>query len=57
MAELDDILDDLFHGCAVQAYIEQARLQQSWPDQEATRLRAYRLYEEALTEKHRQKNR
>jgi hypothetical protein len=56
MTELDDILDDLFLGCAFRAYIEQARLQQGWPDQEATRLRTYRLYEEALAELHRHRD-
>jgi hypothetical protein len=48
-----DILDDLFHGCAVQAYIDEARAAQGWPDSEATRQRAYRYYEEALAEKNR----
>jgi hypothetical protein len=44
----DDILDDLFHSCAFAAYLEQAAIQQSWPDPEATRRLAYRMYEEAL---------
>ena len=45
----DDFWDDLFHGCAVAAYVEQAMLEQHWPpDAEATRQRAYRYYEEAL---------
>ena len=44
----DDILDDLFHGCALAAYLEQARLQQTWPDSEQTRRRAFRLFEEQL---------
>ena len=47
----DDILDDLFHGCAFAAYIELAFACGGVPDQEATRLLAYRYYEEALREK------
>jgi hypothetical protein len=48
----DDILDDLFMGCALTAFLEQAEAQQGWPDCVATRQRAYRLYEDALAEKH-----
>jgi hypothetical protein len=44
----DDILDDLFHGCAWAAYLDQAAIEQGWPDSEATRRRAYRYYEDAL---------
>ena len=44
----DDIFDDLFHGCALAAFVEQSRLQQDWPDREQTRQRAIRLYEQAL---------
>ena len=44
----DDILDDLFHGCALVAFVEQARLQQTWPDREQTRRLAFQLYEERL---------
>ncbi len=51
----DEILDDLFLGCALQAYLEQAAIEQGWPDSEATRRRAYRLYEDALAEKNRAK--
>ena len=40
----ENILDDLFHGCALDAFLEQSRIQQCWPDPEATRRRAYRLY-------------
>ena len=53
----DDILDDLFHGCAFAAFIEQAAIDRGPPDIEATRRRAYRLYEEALAEKNRNKSR
>lgn len=48
-----DILDDLFCSCALAAYLEQARAERGWPDPEATRRRAYRLYEEALAGKSR----
>jgi hypothetical protein len=51
MSASDDILDDLFMGCALAAFLEQAEAQQGWPDPEATRQRAYRLYEDALAEK------
>jgi len=50
---LNDILDELFPACALAAFLEQAWLQQGWPDSEATRRRAYQLYEEALAEKNR----
>jgi hypothetical protein len=47
-----DVLDDLFHFCALRAYVEIAtETAQRPPDSEATRLRAYQLYEEALAEK------
>jgi len=53
LIQVDDagILDDLFHGCALEAFIEQARIERAPPDAEATRRRAYRLYEEVLAEK------
>ena len=50
----DDILDDLFHGCALAAYLDQAAEQQGWP-----RFRghphpeAYDYYEAAAASKHR----
>ncbi len=44
----DDILDDLFLGCALAAFIEQAIEERCPPEMEATRRRAYRLYEQAL---------
>lgn len=47
----DDILDDLFHAYALQAWLEQAYHEQGPPGEIATRLRAYRLYEEALRKK------
>jgi len=47
----DDLLDDLFHGCAISAFVELAIKEGGPPDREATRQRAYRLYEEALAAK------
>ena len=55
-AEPDEILDSLFHGCALAAYLDQAVAEQDWPSSEATRVRAYRYYEDALAEKHRRKS-
>jgi hypothetical protein len=52
MTDLDpDIFDDLFHGCALAAYLEQAAIQQGWPDMEATRRRAFAHFEKALAER------
>ena len=44
----DPIWDDLFLGCALAAYVAEARAARGVPDPEATRRRAYRLYEEQL---------
>jgi hypothetical protein len=55
-ADYDDILDGLFHACALRAYLDQAKAQQGWPDPEATRRRAYEYYERALAEKNRRKS-
>ena len=50
----DDILDELFHGCALRAYLEQAAADRTWPpDSAATRDRAFRLYEAELAAKNR----
>ena len=49
----DDILNDLFLGCALAAFLEQANAQRDWPDPEATRRRAYELYEQTLAVKNR----
>ena len=46
--DLDEILDDLFHGCAFAAFVEQAIEQGGPPDMEATKRRAFQFYEEAL---------
>jgi hypothetical protein len=50
-AEHDDILDHLFHACALAAFLDQAGEQRGWPDSEATKHRANRYYEDALREK------
>jgi hypothetical protein len=46
----DDILDDLFLGCAFAAFIDQSIEQRGPPDMEATRRWAYRMCEQALAE-------
>lgn len=52
MTKLDPhIFDDLFHGCAWPAYVDQATADMGPPDSEATRIRAYRYYEEELAAK------
>jgi len=56
MTDYEDIWDSLFHGCAWLAYLEIAtQTKQFPPDSEATRRRAYELYEEALAEQNRRK--
>jgi|GEM_PF-1574560 len=47
----DDILDAPFHGCALAAFLDEARAHQGWPEPEPTCRIAYRLYEQPLTEK------
>lgn len=47
----DDILDDLFHGCAFRAFLEVANAQGRWPDSETTKHLAYAYYEAALAER------
>lgn len=54
-AESGDILDDLFTGCALAAFLDQAQAERGWPDAEATRRRAYRYYEDALADKNARK--
>jgi len=49
----DEFWDDLFHACALAAFLEQATAVGNWPDSEATRQRAYDLYEQALTDRSR----
>jgi hypothetical protein len=48
LATLDDILDDLFLGCALEAFLAIAKTTGQIPDPEASRQLAYQLYEEAL---------
>ena len=56
MTDGEDVLDSVFHWAALRAYLEvYAATKQYPPDSEATRIRAYQLYEEALAEKNRQK--
>ena len=50
-AERDDVLDGLFHGCALAAYLDQAAEERGWPSREGTRRRAFDYYEKALREK------
>lgn len=47
----DDLLDEIFHGCALAAYLMVAAQTQGPPDSETTRRLAYRLYEEELARK------
>jgi hypothetical protein len=48
----DDIWNNLFHLAALRAYLEvYAASKQLPPDSQATRRRAYELYEDALAEK------
>lgn len=47
----DDLLDDIFHGCAFAAYVELAAACRGVPDMDATRMLAYRYYEEQLAER------
>jgi hypothetical protein len=49
----DSILDDLFHGCAVAAFVERAHCEGQMPSIESTRRLAFRLYEKALAERRR----
>lgn len=52
----DDITSDLFHCCALRAYVEVASETGQWPpdaepDSEQVRRRAYDLYEQELRRK------
>jgi hypothetical protein len=53
---LNEILDDLFQGCALAAYVELAMTSGGVPDEAATRRLAYRYYEEELAAKLRQRS-
>lgn len=52
----DEILDDLFHGCAFAAWLERAAIEGGPPDGEATRRLAFRYYEEELAARNRRKS-
>ncbi len=54
MADEIEILYDLFHSCALQAYLEVAIHCGDHPDPTLTKHRAYKLYEERLAEKNAQ---
>jgi hypothetical protein len=45
-----DIFDDTFQFAALRAYLEQASLCGGFPDESATKHRAYALYEQMLAE-------
>ena len=51
MNELDEILDSLFHGAALAAFVEEACIAKDFPCPIKTRKRAYRYFEDALAEK------
>jgi hypothetical protein len=46
MTSDDPIWDDLWHGCAWEAFVAQAVEQHGWPDPEKTRQRACKLFED-----------
>jgi hypothetical protein len=50
-AKHDDLLDDLFHSCALAAFLDQAEAERGWPSMEGTRRRAFAIYEQALARK------
>lgn len=56
MTSLDELLDDLFHGAAIAAFVEEAGIAQSFPCPEKTKQRAYRYYEHGLAERNSQKS-
>jgi hypothetical protein len=49
--EYDDILDGLFHGSALAAFLDQAQEERGWPSVEGTRRRAFAYYEDELAKK------
>jgi hypothetical protein len=50
-AEYDEILDGIFHGCALHAFLDQAEEERGWPSCDATGRRAFAYFEEALAKK------
>jgi hypothetical protein len=57
MDSRENVLDDLFHGCALAAFVEQACRAGGWPESETVRQRAYDLYEQSLSERSRRPDR
>lgn len=53
----ENVLDDLFHGCALAAFVEQACRAGGWPESEDVRRQAYDLYEQSLSERSRRRDR
>ena len=43
-----EFFDDIFHACALAAFVDQAIEQQGWPDSKATQMRAYSYFEQEL---------
>jgi hypothetical protein len=56
MSELDEILDDLFHGAAFAAFVDEICMTGNLPESDLTKARAYRYYGEALAEKSRRRS-
>ncbi len=48
MTPIAEFLDDVFHACAVTAYVDEAKDTGRHPDSEAVKRRAYQKYEAAL---------
>jgi hypothetical protein len=57
MTTNDSFWDDVFHGCAWAAFIDEARRQRGAPDSESVRRRAFAYYEEELAIKNRRQPR
>ena len=45
---MQSVAEDLFHQCALAAFVEVAREAGGWPDSEQVKRLAYRLYEDEL---------
>jgi hypothetical protein len=50
-ADYDDILDGLFHGCALHAFLDQVEEERGWPSVERTRRRTFAYFEQELAKK------
>jgi hypothetical protein len=44
-------MDDIFHSCALRAYVDEAIIAQGWPDSDKVKARAYRYYENIIRKK------